>query len=192
MRISPSFHTKLYTIGVIELKKTAANIAKAIHTVSTAFAWIGGIALFAMCLLTFVDVFMRYFFKSPITGSQEIVAVLLVLAIYGGLPCGVMQNMLVETDVITRKLPPKLQAVLQCFMSLVCTVLCFIMVWKVLEQMLFYFRNPNLTTQILKIHYGPFYAFTCFGCTMMGLELAVHTAEYFSLLFRRKEADGNE
>lgn len=150
-----------------------------IHRISQVFSWVGGVALFAMCMLTFVDVFMRYFFGAPITGSQEIVAVLLVLAIYGGLPAGVMQNMLVETDVVTCHFPQRLQNALRCFMSFICTVLCFTMVYKVFQQTMFYFSNPNLTTQILKLPYGPFYAVTCAGCFMMGLELTIHTVRYF-------------
>lgn len=175
------------------MKKVMVGAANVIHSISKGVSWIGGLALFAMCLLTFVDVFMRYFFKNPITGSQEIVAVLLVVAIYGGLPCGVMQNMLVETDVITRKFPVRLQMALRCFMSLTCTALCFMMVGKVFQQTMFYFNNPNLTTQILKIHYGPFYAITCFGCAMMGLELLIHTVEYFVAVIKPgKEAAENE
>lgn len=164
-----------------------------IHVISKGVSWVGGFALFAMCLLTFVDVFMRYFLKSPITGSQEIVAVLLVVAIYGGLPCGVMQNMLVETDIITRMFPERMQSALRCLMYLICTVLCFIMVGKVFQQTMFYFGNPNLTTQILKIHYGPFYAVTCFGCAMMGLELAIHMIEEFVATIKSgKEGAENE
>lgn len=165
------------------MKKFIASTVHIIHLASQAFSWMGGIALFAMCLLTFVDVFMRYFFKNPITGSQEIVAVLLILAIYGGLPCGVMQNMLVETDVITRHFPQKVQLILQCLFSAICTVVCFLMVFKVFQQTIYYVNNPNLTTQILKIHYGPFYAITGLGCTLMGLELLIHTGEYFMRLF---------
>lgn len=161
------------------MKKVLTGAANAIHVISKGVSWIGGFALFAMCLLTFVDVFMRYFLKSPITGSQEIVAVLLVVAIYGGLPCGVMQSMLVETDIITRKFPAKVQSALRSVMYLICTVLCFMMVAKVFQQTMFYVNNPNLTTQILKIHYAPFYAITCFGCAMMGLELAIHMVEEF-------------
>ena len=117
----------------------------------------------------------------------------MVVAIYGGLPCGVMQNMLVETDVITRNFPVRLQMALRCFMSLTCTALCFMMVGKVFQQTMFYFNNPNLTTQILKIHYGPFYAITCFGCAMMGLELLIHTVEYFVAVIKPgKEAAENE
>lgn len=175
------------------MKKTVLGVANVIHAMSKGVSWIGGFSLFAMCLLTFVDVFMRYFFKNPITGSQEIVAILLVVAIYGGLPCGVMQNMLVETDVITRKFPEKLQMALRSFMSFVCTVLCFMMVWKVFQQTVFYIRTPHLTTQILKIHYGPFYAVTCFGCAMMGLELLIHTVTYlFAAIKPRKEETENE
>lgn len=169
------------------------SAAGVIHAISKFFSWIGGIALFAMCLLTFIDVFMRYFFKSPITGSQEIVAQLLVLAIYGGMPCGIMQKMLVETDVVTKRFPVRVQAALQCFLSLACTVVCALMTSRMLKQTIFYFGHPNLTTQILKIEYGPFYAFACFGCLMIGLELAIHTVNYFMAFVRPgKEAGENE
>lgn len=161
------------------MKKLFSGLEKAVHAVSKGISWMGGIALFSMCLLTFVDVFMRYFFKNPITGSQEIVTILLVITVYGGLPCGVMQKMLVETDVVTSHFPIRVQRIMQCFFSLLCTILCGMMVVRVFQQTMFYFSHTNLTTQILKIHYGPFYAVTCFGCLIMGLELLIHTVKYF-------------
>ena len=47
---------------------------------------IAAICLFGMMALTFVNVIARYFFNSPIAGSEEIQSFLLGFIIFGGIP----------------------------------------------------------------------------------------------------------
>lgn len=47
--------------------------------------WVAGIALSAMMLLTFVDVIGRYWFNRSIFGASEMIELLMVVAIFGGL-----------------------------------------------------------------------------------------------------------
>jgi len=47
--------------------------------------WIAGVALGAMMLLTFVDVIGRYWFHRSIFGASEMIELLMVVTIFGGL-----------------------------------------------------------------------------------------------------------
>jgi TRAP-type C4-dicarboxylate transport system permease small subunit len=51
-----------------------------------ALAVLAAALLFAMMLLTFVDVIMRYLFNAPIKGSFEISETLMAILIFAGLP----------------------------------------------------------------------------------------------------------
>lgn len=66
---------------------------------------IASVALFAMMILTFVDVVGRYFFSAPVLGAMEIVEVLLVLTIFAGLPLAALRQSHIEIDVLASWMP---------------------------------------------------------------------------------------
>ncbi|PSL19731.1 TRAP transporter small permease [Shimia abyssi] len=57
---------------------------KIIDTLSKAGLIIGSILLAMMMLITVVDVFMRYVFSAPISGSAEMTQILLTLTVFAG------------------------------------------------------------------------------------------------------------
>jgi len=62
-------------------------------------------ALFAMMVLTFVDVVGRYFFSAPVMGAMEIIEVLLVLTVFAGLPLAAIKQSHIEIDVLANCFP---------------------------------------------------------------------------------------
>jgi len=67
--------------------------------------YIGALLLFAMMLLTFVDVIARYFFNRSITGGFEVTEIMLATLIFCGLPLITLRDGQVTVDLIEGWLP---------------------------------------------------------------------------------------
>ena len=61
---------------------------------------IGAVVLFAMMMVTFVDVVMRYVFNAPLRGAFEATELMLVILIFSGLPLVSRNDKHVTTDLI--------------------------------------------------------------------------------------------
>jgi TRAP-type C4-dicarboxylate transport system permease small subunit len=59
---------------------------RAVAALDGLLKWAGALVLFAMMILTFIDVVMRDLLESPLYGSFEITELLLVVLIFVGLP----------------------------------------------------------------------------------------------------------
>jgi TRAP-type C4-dicarboxylate transport system permease small subunit len=77
---------------------------------SSLFAGVSAIALFAMMLLTFADVFARKFLPSSITGAVELTELLMMVMIYFALPLASIAGEHIVFDLLDRVVP---QAVLR-------------------------------------------------------------------------------
>ncbi len=67
------------------------------------------LVLFAMMLLTAVDVVMRYVFSSPLSGAYDLTEVFLLLLVFGGLPVVSLRGLHITTDMIDRFLSARMR-----------------------------------------------------------------------------------
>lgn len=136
-----------------------------------AFGLIGAVGLFLMVALTFVDVILRYFFKSPITGSQEMVQFLMVITMYGGMPYAAAKGMLLTVDALAKKFHPAVRRSLRLFFTVLCAVSSGMMCVKIFQQFQYYLNNPMQKSSILKWPFTPFYFFAALGLFLLSVEL---------------------
>jgi|TARA_B100000959_G_scaffold236794_1_gene255813 TRAP-type C4-dicarboxylate transport system permease small subunit len=88
------------------------------------------LVLFAMMVLTFVDVWARYGFNAPIPGGFEITEYLLVILIYAALPLVTARDEHVTVDVLDSLIPEAITRIQRHFMNLLAgLVLCFL-TWR--------------------------------------------------------------
>ncbi|WP_209942297.1 TRAP transporter small permease [Rhizobium halophytocola] len=89
-------------------------------------------ALTAMMLITVADVFMRYVFNAPISGSYDIVEICLLVSVYFALPSVILEGEPILIDLIDGMISPRALFLLKAVAALVCVlVLCFIF-WSML------------------------------------------------------------
>jgi TRAP-type C4-dicarboxylate transport system permease small subunit len=81
------------------------NATSAVRPLARGMHWAGGAALVGIMLVTVADVVLRSF-KSPITGTYELVGFLGAVAIGFSLPQTSLDKGQVLMDVLTRRLPP--------------------------------------------------------------------------------------
>jgi len=131
------------------------------HWKGNADALLGVVAaaiLFAMMLLTVVDVVARYIFSRPLRGAFEITELMLLVLIFAGLPLVSFADEHAVMDFIDRLLGPRGQGWLERAVQVVNAAFMFLLTWLVWRKAdrIWAYRDA---TDVLRIVYGPFVYF---------------------------------
>jgi TRAP-type C4-dicarboxylate transport system permease small subunit len=131
--------------------------------------------LFAMMVLTFVDVVARYVFNRPVRGAFEVTELMLVVLIFAGLPLVSYADEHVTMDFIDRLLGPGARARLQRGVHVVTTAIMALLAWLVWlkADRIWGYRDA---TDVLRIVYGPFVYFMAVMIALTGL---IHLVKAF-------------
>jgi TRAP-type C4-dicarboxylate transport system permease small subunit len=126
--------------------------------------------LFAMMVLTFVDVVARYVFNRPVRGAFEVTELLLVVLIFAGLPLVSYADEHVTMDFVDRVLRPGARARLQRGVHVVTAAIMVLLAWLVWlkADRIWGYRDA---TDVLRIVYGPF---VYFMAVMIALASVIH------------------
>jgi TRAP-type C4-dicarboxylate transport system permease small subunit len=126
--------------------------------------------LFAMMVLTFVDVVARYVFSRPVRGAFEVTELMLLVLIFAGLPLVSYADEHATMDFIDRLLGPGGQRALQAAVHVLCAAMLFLLTWLVWRKAdrIWGYRDA---TDVLRIVYGPF---VYFMAVMIGLTGVIH------------------
>lgn len=95
---------------------------------------LAGLALFAMMLLTVVDVFGRKFVGESLVGSLELTELAMLALIFCALPLASLAGEHVVLDMLDSVLPEKLQRWQHVVSNLICTVLMGSVGWFLFER----------------------------------------------------------
>ncbi|WP_299818904.1 TRAP transporter small permease [uncultured Jannaschia sp.] len=88
------------------------------------------ILLAAMMALTVADVTGRYLLARPVTGATELTELLLVAVIFAGLPAVALDDGHVAVDLVTARLPDRVQPWRRAAISLVTVGLLAVVAWR--------------------------------------------------------------
>ncbi len=91
---------------------------------------IAAMAIFAMMSLTCVDVFLRYFFSKPISGTYEIVALLGAVAVSFAMAHTLAERGHVAVSLVVQLFPKRRQAVIECIISIFGIMLFGLIAWQ--------------------------------------------------------------
>ena len=124
--------------------------------------------LFAMMLLTVVDVVARYVFSRPLRGAFEVTELMLLVLIFAGLPLVSFSNEHAVMDFIDRVLGPRSQRWLERGVQLTNAAFMFLLTWLVWRKAVRISAYGD-TTDVLRILYGPFVYFMAVTLALAGL-----------------------
>ena len=126
--------------------------------------------LFAMMVLTFVDVVARYVFSRPVRGAFEVTELMLVVLIFAGLPLVSYADEHVTMDFVDRLLRPSVRARLTRGVHVVTAAIMALLAWLVWlkADRIWGYRDA---TDVLRIVYGPF---VYFMAVMIALASVIH------------------
>lgn len=156
------------------------RISRATEIVVTATAFVAGLFLVGLMLLTTADVVGRYIFNSPITGVFDLTHfVVLILTFLGIAYCG-YQGGHVVIEMVTDKLPPAPARLLKKIVNIVGCLLFLVIAWRAAVQSIDV-REFNETSQLLTIPFYPFYWVITFGSVLfawvMGMRVFIPEPE---------------
>jgi len=144
--------------------------------VDAALGVAASLILFAMMLLTFVDVVARYLFNFPLRGGFEVTELMLLVLIFAGLPLVSHADEHVTMDFIDRMLPPRAVMLVVRAAHALCAAVMFFLTWQVWIKART-ISGYGDTTDVLKILVGPFVYFMVAMILLTGL---VHLYKVFA------------
>lgn len=140
------------------------SLLNRVALVATRFLEISGaLVLFAMMLLTFVDVIGRYLFNSPVFGGFEITEIMLATMIYCGLPLISMREGHVTVDLLDSLFRGGIRVIQQLVVRLMMiAALIFLGLWLWEKGGQFYRYNDM--TALLNVPLYPVVYFMAISC----------------------------
>lgn len=151
----------------------------------TACGLLAGFALFAIMILTFLDVSGRKMLDHSITGSLELTELLMVVVIFGALPLVSERGEHVVFDSLDGILPNALKKVQRALVHLLCAAGLIGLAWLMWQTGSDFMVSGETTAQ-LKILKAPFIYGMGLLCGFTGL---IHLSMMFKPL-DQEEAEG--
>ncbi len=148
-------------------------------TLETLCGLLAGIALFAIMVLTFLDVGGRKLLDNSITGSLELTELLMVVVIFGALPLVSERGEHVVFDSLDPYLPDALRKVQRALVHLLCGAALLALGWLMWKTGTEFLQSGETTAQ-LQILKAPF----IYG---MGVLCAFTGFIHLTLVFKEQE-----
>lgn len=144
----------------------------------TACGTLAGLALFAIMVLTFLDVSGRKMLDHSITGSLELTELLMVVVIFGALPLVSERGEHVVFDSLDALIPEALKKIQRALVHLLCAAALMGLAWLMWQTGADFAASGETTAQ-LKILKAPFIHGMGVLCGFTGL---VHLSMLFQPL----------
>jgi len=141
---------------------------------STLLEYVGAALLFAMMMLTFVDVIARYFFSRSITGGFEITEIMLATLIFCGLPLITLRDGHITVDLLEGFLGTSIKKLRNRFVYIMMAIVLAFLSYRLwLKGITFVEYNDQ--TAILYIPLAP----VCFIMSVLSF-ISAGIAAYFA------------
>jgi TRAP-type C4-dicarboxylate transport system permease small subunit len=133
--------------------------------------------LFAMMVMTCIDVVGRYLFNSPLNGATELTELFMGILIFAVLPTVSFREEHVSVDLMDLWFPAKLINSRQLLINILTAVMMATVGWKMWGFAL-KATDYGDTTEYLAIQYAPIYFFISFMCIATAVALLVNIPRY--------------
>ena len=90
-------------------------------------------ALTAMMLITVIDVFMRYVFNAPVSGSYDLVEICLLVSVYFALPTVIFESQSIAIDLIDGFLSERVLSALKTVASIAAIAVLIFLFWSMIR-----------------------------------------------------------
>ena len=129
---------------------------------------LAGAALFAIMVLTLVDVLGRKLLSQSITGSLELTEILMVVVIFAAMPLVSLQGEHVVFDSLDPLLPPAVRRLQRAAVDLLCFAALAALAWLMWDKAAQMAGYGDTTAQ-LKLPLGPFVRLMAVLCGVTAL-----------------------
>ena len=148
----------------------ASFFEKAVTRISDFFNMIASAALVLMMVLSCADIFMRYIFNRPITGTYDVVGLSGAVLVSFALPYTMLKKGHVAVELLVQSLSRGKQLVIETFSHLLGISLFLVMVW----QAILLSRDMKAAGEVTPTVHLPFYPIVyCMALCFFILSLAI-------------------
>jgi tripartite ATP-independent transporter DctM subunit len=152
-------------------------LRKSLEPVSRLFLVIGGLATFAILVITVVNVFMRKMVRLGVPGNIEIVELLMFLVVFCTLAYTELRKGHVRVTFLVGRFPPSVQDFIFFATQMVTLLIIAIIAWRIgMESQ--YLMLENAVTGVLGIIRWPFAAIVCLAFVLFSLCVIVNILEH--------------
>jgi TRAP-type transport system small permease protein len=152
-------------------------VEKIVRLICKGLQYVAQFVLFIMALMVTLDVLGRKFFKSPITGTVDIVEVGLIVVIFASIAYTHLNEEHITVDFVVEKFPQKVQYVVEGMINVVIAALMLLISWSMwgnAQRLL----NSNTVTGDISLPMYIFAMFSVVGTVMFALVAVVLTLRY--------------
>jgi TRAP-type C4-dicarboxylate transport system permease small subunit len=126
---------------------------KIIRIVSRVLGYVTSSFLILLMMITVIDVFLRFFFNSPITGTTEISQLMMIMIVFPALGWAAIDRVHIRVDLLVRQLSIRPSAVVNSITLLIALGVYIIITWRsFLESSV-----VNRQTSLIHLPFAPFY-----------------------------------
>jgi TRAP-type C4-dicarboxylate transport system permease small subunit len=182
---------KLQTSGnQTGVNRIGSIISVGVDWVLSKLRWIAAAGLFSLALLTAVDVIGRYVFSRPVTGSNDIQELMMVVIIFMAAGYCTLQERNANADVVIIHLSRKTRAILGSITYLLSALIFGLISWQlVMSGWREIFSTTGRATLLLVIPVGPFIMVAAIGSVAVTVACLVVFFRYLSQSKGDKEAN---
>ena len=124
-----------------------------IRSVNRVLGYVASGFLIILLMLTVIDVFLRFFFNSPITGTTEISQLMMIIIVFPALGWAAIDRAHIRVDLLTGMFPTRPRAVVSSITLLIALGVYSIITWRsFLESAV-----VNRQTSLINLPFAPFY-----------------------------------
>ena len=165
------------------MEKVIRALASGINRLSWFFELLAEISLFALLLLVFHEVVVRYVFDRPTQFSVEISEYLLVFVSFMCAGWVLREDRHVRMLALVHILPEKTQLFFDMLASVMVTTFCFILTWKGGQTVIMAFAGGYHSSSLLNVPLWIPYSFIPLGALALGLQSIVRIGEKLKTFF---------
>ena len=145
-------------------------LSEKMGVITSILSWISCTCVFAMMLLTTVDVVLRYVFHNPLVGTFEVSEFMMVTIVFFSMAYTQHRKGHVAVDVIIGRLSQRKQALVDLFNHTATIIILLLITWRSSLTALELYDTME-TTGTIPIPSFPFVFIVALGCLAMGIEL---------------------
>lgn len=138
-------------------------------------ARLAALMLVGIGLMTFCDVFARYFLNLPFTGTVEFTEIMMGLMVFLAVGLTTHQKRHIGVDALTMRLTKRTNARIDLAMSAIALVMACILVWQMFGKAMVILDKGDYTP-VFRIPYWPGIFVMSAGCIFLVTGIALYIA----------------
>ena len=139
---------------------------KAINTVSRWLIYLTMVLVLALMLLTVSDVFMRFVFDDPITGTTEMAMYIMVCLVCGMGLCALRGEHIV-VDLVMSHFSPRVQSIVDSITLVISLAICVVITWQGFLNSLWERQFKYIASTMFPVPTYPFWWVYLLGCAVL-------------------------